>query len=83
MQLMPRTARLLDVDDIFDPEQNIRGGARHLRYLMKRFSNNLVLALAAYNAGEQPVLRHKGIPPYQETERYVRKVIKFYNSPLS
>jgi soluble lytic murein transglycosylase-like protein len=83
MQLMPQTAKILAVDNIFDPEQNIRGGALHLKHLMKRFSHNLVLAVAAYNAGEQPVLRYKGIPPYEETQHYVRKVMQFYNTPLS
>jgi soluble lytic murein transglycosylase-like protein len=83
MQLMPRTAKILAVQDIFNPEQNIRGGARHFRYLMDRFSNNLTLALAAYNAGERPVLRHRGVPPYPETQKYVRKVLNFYTAPLS
>jgi soluble lytic murein transglycosylase-like protein len=83
MQLMPRTAKLLNVTDIFDPEQNIRGGARHLRYLMVKFSNNLAWALAAYNAGEMPVRRFKGIPPFPETQFYVKHVLKLYESSLS
>jgi soluble lytic murein transglycosylase-like protein len=78
MQLMPRTAKLLSVKDIFDPEENIRAGAVHLRYLLNRFSHNLALTLAAYNAGELPVLRHKGVPPYPETQQYVRKVLRAY-----
>lgn len=80
MQLVPSTARLLGVKDIFNPRQNIQGGARHFRYMLNRFSNNVALALAAYNAGEAPVMRYKGIPPYAETQWYVRRVLKIYNS---
>ncbi len=80
MQLMPRTARLFAVKDIFDPEENIRAGCKHLRYLMHRFSNNLALTLAAYNAGEVPVLRYKGIPPFPETQNYVRHVLRLYST---
>ncbi len=83
MQLMPRTARLLSVTDIFDPEQNIRAGAKHLRYLLTKFSNDVALSLAAYNAGEVPVRRYKGIPPFPETQHYVKHVLKLYESSLS
>ena len=65
MQLMPATAADLDVQDSFDPRDNIDGGVRHLKRLMARFHNNVPLALAAYNAGEQAVISHRGIPPYR------------------
>jgi soluble lytic murein transglycosylase-like protein len=78
MQLMPRTAMSLGVRDAFDPRQNIDGGVRHLRYLIDRYPGNLPLALAAYNAGEGAVDRHGGIPPYQETQQYVRKVLELH-----
>lgn len=77
MQLMPATAELYGVQDIFDPKQNIRAGAQYLGYLLKKFNNNHRLALAAYNAGEGAVLRYKGIPPYAETRGYVQKVLAF------
>jgi len=78
MQLMPDTARRLDVDDPLDPEQNVRGGVRELDRLIERFSGNLQLALAAYNAGEGAVERHRGIPPFQETRDYVARVMSLY-----
>lgn len=76
MQLMPRTASSLQVDDTFDPYENIEGGVRHLRRLMDRFNGNLPLALAAYNAGEQAVRLSGGIPPYPETRRYVIRILR-------
>jgi hypothetical protein len=76
MQLTPATAKLLGVDDPFDPRANIDGGVRHLRSMMDRFNNNLVLALAAYNAGEKAVIVHKGIPPYRETRQYVTRILQ-------
>jgi soluble lytic murein transglycosylase-like protein len=75
MQLMPQTASLLGVRDSFNPAQNIDGGVRHLRRLIDRFDNNLPLALAAYNAGEQAVMTYRGIPPYPETQDYVAKIM--------
>ncbi len=76
MQLMPRTASALGVFDRFDPRENIRGGVRHLRYLLDRYRGNVALAIAAYNAGEGAVDFHRGIPPYPETEQYVQRVFR-------
>jgi soluble lytic murein transglycosylase-like protein len=78
MQLMPGTASLLKVSNPYDPEENVSGGVRYLRYLLDRFGGNLELALAAYNAGEARVLRESRIPRISETQQYVRKVIRFY-----
>ena len=83
MQLMPETAAILGVRDVFDPRENIHGGARHLRGLMERFRYDLPLALAAYNAGAQPVTAFRGIPPYPETREYVTRVLRFYGAPLA
>lgn len=74
MQLMPPTARQLGVSDPFDAYQNIFGGTRYLRMMLDAFDNSLPLALAAYNAGPNAVRRHKGIPPYKQTIRYVQKI---------
>lgn len=79
MQLMPATARRLAVVDPFDPEQNVRGGVRELRRLVDQYAGDLVLALAAYNAGEGAVERHRGVPPYSETRDYVRRILSIYN----
>jgi len=80
MQLMPDTAKRYAVKDAFDPEQNIRGGTRYLRDLLDMFDNNLTLAIAAYNAGENAVLKYKRqIPPYRETQAYVPKVLRLFN----
>lgn len=78
MQLMPGTARDLGVRNRFNPEQNLRGGARYIRKMMDMFSNDLTLALAAYNAGPANVQRFKGIPPFSETRNYIQKVLKHY-----
>jgi len=77
MQLIPSTARLVGVSDPFDPRENIHGGARYLRYLLDKFGD-LTLALAAYNAGPKAVEAYGGIPPYAETQRYVRSVLSLY-----
>jgi soluble lytic murein transglycosylase-like protein len=79
MQLMPETAARYGVRDIHDPRENINGGVRYLRDLMTMFNGNIELAVAAYNAGENAVIRHGNrIPPYAETVHYVPKVLGFY-----
>jgi soluble lytic murein transglycosylase-like protein len=78
MQLMPETAMKLAIHDPFDPDENIAGGARYLRYLLDRFNGNLPLALAAYNAGATRVERYDTLPPIRETRRYVKKVLRYY-----
>lgn len=75
MQLTPQTASDLGVHSIYDPKENILAGARYLRDLLTQFKNDLSLALAAYNAGPDKVLSYKGIPPFRETQDYVRKVV--------
>lgn len=77
MQLIPKTAKLLKVLDPLDLEQNIRGGSHYLRMMLDQFQGDLDLALAAYNAGPTAVRRHGGVPPYEETIRYLTKV-KYY-----
>jgi hypothetical protein len=74
MQLMPFTARRFGVSDAFDPRQNIFGGVQYLRLLLDLFQNDVSLALAGYNAGENAVLRYRGIPPFKETQGYVQKI---------
>jgi soluble lytic murein transglycosylase-like protein len=77
MQLMPATAAMHGVANIYSPKQNIEGGVRHLRLLLKRYRGNLKLTLAAYNAGEKAVQKYRGIPPYRETRQYVRRVLRY------
>jgi hypothetical protein len=80
MQLMPATAASLQVKDSFHPENNIDGGVRYLRYLMNLFNGNLPLVLAAYNAGENTVMRYNNrIPPYRETQTYVKRVLDYFD----
>lgn len=74
MQLMPFTARRFGVFDAFDPRQNIFGGVQYLRFLLDLFQGDVALALAGYNAGENAVIRFKGIPPYKETRGYVQRI---------
>jgi soluble lytic murein transglycosylase-like protein len=80
MQLMPSTAASLQVKDSFHPETNIDGGVRYIRYLMNLFNGNLPLVLAAYNAGENAVIRYNNrIPPYPETQTYVKRVLNYFD----
>ncbi len=76
MQLMPATAEKYGVSDLYNPHQNIVAGIKHLRYLMTLFPDNLKHVIAAYNAGENAVNKYNGIPPYRETQGYVKKVMK-------
>jgi soluble lytic murein transglycosylase-like protein len=78
MQLVPETAIRHGVRNLYDANENITGGAKHLRYLLDRFHGNTRLALAAYNAGERKVDRYGQIPPYKETQDYVKKVLVYY-----
>ena len=79
MQLMPATASKLGVKNSFDSADNVDGGARYLRELLLLYNNDMVKALAAYNAGPQRVQQYHGVPPYRETHAYVARVIKDYN----
>jgi len=79
MQIMPGNNRALNISNAFDPSQNIMGGAYYLKKLLIRYENRLALALAAYNAGPEAVDRYRQIPPYGETQAYVRKVMGLYN----
>ncbi len=83
MQLMPFTARRFGVADPFDPRQNIFAGVQYLRFLLDMFGGDVALALAGYNAGENAVVRFKGIPPYKETQSYVRKIQGLLGVPAS
>jgi soluble lytic murein transglycosylase-like protein len=78
MQLMPRTAEALGVEDAFDPEHNVNAGVRYLKQLLEEFNYDIKLALAAYNAGSSAVKRHQGIPPIKTTRAYVKKVFAYY-----
>lgn len=79
MQLMPATAREMRVSDPFNPEQNIAGGVRYLRKLLKMFDGDLVLSLAAYNAGPNQVKRAGGVPRITETKQYIKRVLSYYD----
>jgi len=78
MQLMPTTADAMEVADPFNPEENIFGGTRYLSQLLERFQDDKRLALAAYNAGPEKVVSYNGVPPFRETEAFVKKVLNYY-----
>jgi soluble lytic murein transglycosylase len=80
MQIMPENFKMLNLENPFDPWQNIRAGATYFQKLYERFNGKLALSLAAYNAGPTAVDRYKRIPPYQETEEYVRRVLRYYRT---
>jgi hypothetical protein len=79
-QLMPDTAKSLGVSDPFNPEANLRGGAKYLSQMLKQFNGDVSKALAAYNAGPGTVTRYGGIPPYKETQNYVNKIMSLYEA---
>ncbi len=79
MQLMPGTAKRMNVRNSFDPHDNIMGGTRYLRYLANMFNGDMVLTIAGYHAGEGAVMKYSGVPPYSSTHGYIKKVLNFYN----
>jgi soluble lytic murein transglycosylase-like protein len=78
MQLMPSTAKSLGVEDCFDPEENVYAGVFYFKKLLNRFGGDIELALAAYNAGSKRVRRYNGVPPFEETRRYIKSVLEYY-----
>lgn len=78
MQLMPETAREMNVTDAFNPKENIAGGSRYLRYLLDRYKGDVKLALAAYNMGPERIKGNKSIPPIRETRLYLKRVMEYY-----
>jgi soluble lytic murein transglycosylase-like protein len=78
MQLMPRTAEALGVEDIFDPEHNVNAGVKYFKKLLKRFEGDVKLALAAYNAGGRNVREYGGVPPFKATRYFIKKVFEYY-----
>jgi hypothetical protein len=82
MQLIPATAQRFGVKDIWDPMENIRGGTAYLHWLLRHFSGNVEWALAAYNAGERTVEQYQGVPPYRETQNYVKRILASYQKTV-
>lgn len=78
MQLMPRTGRWMGAENLYDPEQNVDAGVKYIKYLQQQFNGNLKKTIAAYNAGEGNVRRYNGVPPFRETQHYVKKVLRNY-----
>jgi soluble lytic murein transglycosylase-like protein len=78
MQLMPKTAEALGVEDSFNPAHNVDAGVEYFKKLLNRFDGDVTLALAAYNAGSRKVIEYKGVPPFKATEYYIKKVLKYY-----
>ena len=78
MQMMPATAERFGLKDPFDPAKNVEAGTKYLKWLLKRFDGDVTLALAGYNAGEGSVDKYKGVPPYDETQTYVKKIVSHY-----
>ena len=82
MQLIPETAQRFRVKDAFDPEENIKGGIAYLKWLLAYFKGDVALVAAAYNAGEGTVDKYRGVPPYPETQKYVKRIAQLYQKAL-